>query len=160
MKRIGVVGILMLAFFGLADSTYLAQHENSGTPLICDIQNLTGCNIVADSQYSHLFGIPLAEYGILFYGILFVLAALELVLFDQLLRRVLQVTSLVGVVASLYFTIVQIFFIQALCIYCEVSAGIALLILILASLIEPIRKSVAHLEPQQVAPHLTMPPAV
>ena len=60
MKRIGVVFILIFAFFGLADSSYLAQHELSGEPLICDIQNLSGCNIVTASQYSRLFGIPLA----------------------------------------------------------------------------------------------------
>ena len=138
MKRLGVVGILILAFFGLADSAYLAQHEASGTPLLCNIQNLSGCNVVAASQYSHIFGIPLAEFGILFYGILFVLAALEIVIFDRLLRRVLQAVSLIGVAASLYFTLIQAFVIRAFCIYCLVSAFITLLIFILASLIEPI----------------------
>ena len=162
MKRIGVVVILVLAFCGLADSAYLAQHEISGTPLICNIQNLDGCNIVADSSYSRVFGVPLAEFGVLFYGILFVLAALELVLFDRLLRRVLQVVSLLGVISSLYFTSVQIFFIGAFCIYCSASALIALVILILASLIEPIRKQKAL--PPLVAesplppPSLPMPP--
>ena len=138
MKRLGVVGILILAFFGLADSAYLAQHEASGTPLLCNIQNPSGCNVVAASQYSHIFGIPLAEFGILFYGILFVLAALEIVIFDRLLRRVLQAVSLIGVAASLYFTLIQAFVIRAFCIYCLVSALITLLIFILASLIEPI----------------------
>src|SRR5450756_2536745 len=96
MKRVGVVLILILAFAGLADSAYLAQHEASGTPLLCNIQNLSGCNIVANSQYSHIFGIPTAEFGVLFYSILFVLAALELVIFDRLLRRVLQGFALIG----------------------------------------------------------------
>ncbi len=146
MKRFGVIGILTLAFFGLADSAYLAQHEASGTPLLCNIQNLSGCNIVAASQYSHLFGIPLAEFGVLFYSIVFVLAALELVIFDRLLRRVLQVTALVGVAASLYFSLVQIFLIGAFCIYCLASALIALFILILASLIEPIGRNM-HITP-------------
>ncbi len=58
MKRMGVVFILILAFCGLAGFAYLAQREVSGTP--------------------NLFGIPLAEYGVLFFGTLFVLAALEL----------------------------------------------------------------------------------
>lgn len=139
MKRIWVVGILVLSFFGLADSLYLAQHEISGTPLLCNIQNLTGCNIVATSPYSTLFGIPLAEYGVLFYVLLFVLAALELVLFDRLLRRVLQGVSMVCLLASLYFLMVQIFFIGAFCIYCTASAIITLLIFISATRIEPLR---------------------
>jgi uncharacterized membrane protein len=156
MKRVGVVFILILAFFGLADSIYLTQSELSGTPLLCNIQNLSGCNIVATSQYSHVFGIPLAEFGILFYSIIFVLAALELVIFDQLLRRLLQGAALVGLVASLYFVFVQMFFIGAFCIYCSVSGVIALLIFILASFIEPIRRRPRSSPP---APHLPMPPA-
>lgn len=165
MKRIGVVFMLILAFAGLADSAYLAEHEINGTPLICNIQNFDGCNIVANSQYSHLFGIPLAEYGVLFYGILFVLAALELVLFDRLLRRVLQGVSLLGVVFSLYFTFLQIFVIGAFCVYCAVSAFITLLVLILASFIEPIRKRTKQMPPAPASPeavqgvaHLPMPP--
>ena len=159
MKRAGIILILFLAFCGLADSAYLTQHELSGTPLICNIGNLSGCNIVAASQYSRIFGIPLAEFGVLFYCIIFVLAALELVLFDQLLRRVLQAVSLVGLLSSLYFTFVQIFFIGAFCIYCTASALITLFIFILATRIEPIRRRAA-VGPSEVPPHLAMPPRV
>lgn len=160
MKRTGVVLILVLAFFGLADSAYLAQHEASGTPLICNIQNLSGCNTVANSSYSHIFGIPVAEFGVLFYSILFVLAALEIVVFDRLLRRVLQVFALIGLLVSLYSTFVQVFFIQALCIYCLASALITVFIFILASFIEPIKKAVfqtTSISPP-LPPHLPMPP--
>ncbi len=164
MKRAGVVLILVLAFCGLADSVYLTQHELSGTPLLCNIQNLSGCNVVASSQYSHVFGIPLAEFGILFYSILFVLAALEIVLFDQLLRRVIQIVALLGVISSLYFTSIQIFFIGAFCVYCLASAVIAFGIFGVASFIEPLGKKVknnphASSEATQgTAPYLRMPP--
>ncbi len=140
MKRASVIGILILSFCGLVDSIYITQHEVSGTPLLCNIQNFNGCNIVAASPYAHLFGIPIAEFGVLFYSIIFVLAALEIVIFDQLLRRVLQIASLVGVLASFYFIFVQVFLIRALCTYCLASAFITILILFLASLIEPIKK--------------------
>ena len=160
MKRIGVVLILALAFCGLADSAYLTQHELSGTPLICNIQNLSGCNTVATSPYSHLFGVPLAEYGVFFYGILFVLAALELVLFDRALRRALQAAAVFGVLASLYFTFIQVFLIGAFCIYCTVSAVIALLVLVFASLIEPVRRNrQPRASGESAPPHLSMPPA-
>ena len=155
MKRIGVVFILIFAFFGIADSAYLAEHEANGTPLICNIQSLSGCNTVAESEYSRFFGIPLAQYGVLFYSILFVLSALELAIFNRLLRRILQGVSLVGIIASLYFTFVQIFFIGAFCIYCLASAVIALSIFICASFIEPIRKNTQ----KNSTPHLQMPPA-
>jgi uncharacterized membrane protein len=143
MKRTYVILILILASLGFADSIYLTQHALNGTPLLCNIENLSGCNIVAMSRYSYVFGIPLSEFGVLFYGIMFVLAALELVIFDQLLRRALQTLSLVGMLASLYLTFIQKFVIGAFCIYCLVSTLIAFFILILASMIEPIRRRAA-----------------
>jgi uncharacterized membrane protein len=164
MKRAGVIVILILAFLGLADSSYLAQHEASGVPLLCNIQNLSGCNIVVSSEYSHIFGISLAQFGVMFYGILFVLTALELVIFDKILRRVIQVISLIGIASSIYFVIIQKFFIGAFCIYCLASAAIALLIFITASFIEPIKnapKKESKLPEPPVAPpnFLVMPPA-
>ncbi len=141
MKRIGVVCILIFSFFGIADSAYLAQHAASGVPLLCNIQNFSDCNVVAASEYSQLFGIPLAQYGVVFYGILFVLAALELVMFNRSLRRVLQVVSLIGILFSFYFTFVQASLIGAFCIYCLASAVLALLIFVCASFIEPIREA-------------------
>lgn len=157
MKRAWVVLILFLAFCGVADSAYLAQHEIDGTPLICDIQNLSGCNVVAASSYSHIFGIPLAEFGVLFFSILFILVALELVLFDQFLRRAIQVTALIGVISSSYFTYVQIFSIGAFCIYCSISAAITLLILIVASFLEPLRRR-GKVDVVKHTPFLTIPP--
>lgn len=165
MKRIGVVLILIFAFFGIADSAYLAEHEANGTPLICNIQSLSGCNVVAESEYSRLFGIPLAEYGVVFYSIIFIIAAIELIAFNRLLRRVLQGMSLIGVLASLYFTFIQTFVIEAFCIYCLASAITALLIFICASFIEPIRNGVQKnppadpIPPPMPPPYLRMPPA-
>lgn len=159
MKRIGVILILFLAFFGLADSIYLAQQAESGAPLICNIQSLSGCNTVAASEYSKLFGIPIAEYGVLFYGIVFVLAVLELFVMDRRVRRALQAFALLGVVLSLYFTLLQAFVIKAFCIYCLASAVIAVLILLSAGLIEPVRPK-RNSTPAAVPPtHLPMPPA-
>jgi uncharacterized membrane protein len=165
MKRILVVLVLVLAFLGIANSAYIAQNEASGDPLLCNVQYLSGCNIVASSQYSNLFGIPLAQYGVLFYGILFVLASVELVIFNRILRRILQAVSLVGVIASIYFTFLQTFFIGAFCIYCLASAVIALLIFASASLIEPVRRKTQHnpppIQPPAVEPtkkNIQMPP--
>lgn len=163
MKRIGVGIILVLAFLGLADSSYLASHAASGTPLLCNIGNLSGCNIVAQSPFSHFLGVPIADYGLLFFGMVFVLAALEIALFDRLLRRVLQGLAVIGFLASVYFTAVEVFLIQALCVYCLVSAGITVLILVFASLIEPVRSTAYEAseseEVQRVPPPFSMPPS-
>lgn len=161
MKRLAVWAILVFAFCGLANSAYLTQSEQSGTPLLCNIEHLNGCNVVAASPYSHMFGISLAEYGLFFYAIVFFIAAMELVLVDQLLRRTLQGLALVGIIASLYFTFLQVFVIKALCVYCVGSAVLALLIFIAASYIEPVRTVLRRKSNNEAPPQekvFTMPP--
>lgn len=165
MKRFAVAAILFLAFCGLADSAYITQQEIAGAPLLCNIENLSGCNIVAQSPYAHVFGISLSEYGMLFYGVIFFLAAVELALYRRALRRLLQVAAVVGVLCSLYFTFLQVFVINALCVYCLASAIISVVLLILAGYIEPVRRfrmvemSAPEAGATPVRPPFTMPPA-
>lgn len=160
MKRLWVALILILAFFGIADSAYLAQHELSGTPLICNVSGLSGCNTVAESPFSNLFGIPLALYGVAFYSGMFILAAVELLLSRSPLRRWLQAGALAGALASVCFTLIQQFLIGAFCIYCIISAALTVLMLICAGFLEPFlpRKSVFITPPPKLPP-LLMPPA-
>ncbi len=163
-KRFATVAILLLAFLGLADSVYLTQSETNGSPLLCDINSLTGCNIVAQSPYSQFLGIPLAEYGLLFYVVLFVIAALELAVLHHLVRRVMQGLAMAGFLMSAYFVAIQLFVIKALCIYCLLSAFIVLCIFFLAFLLEPIRKSPPQTgspvpPPASPRPRFSMPPS-
>src|SRR3989344_405347 len=141
MKRAGVVLILVLAFFGIADSAYLAQHETTGLPLLCNIESLTGCNVVVSSAYSQFLGVPLADLGLIFYTVLFVVAAFEIALFNQSLRRGLQVLAVIGIVTSLYSVYTQVFLFNSLCVYCLASSSISILVLVLASFVEPLRKN-------------------
>ncbi len=166
-KRFGVILILIFAFCGLADSAYLAQHELTNTPLLCNIQNLSGCNIVAQSPYSQLFGVPLAVYGIAFYALVFIVAAFELVVVDQLLRRALQGLALIGLLFSIGATALQVFVIEALCVYCLTSAFLALFTFLAACTIEPMperlfRRSLAPapvaVTTEESKPSLPMPP--
>jgi uncharacterized membrane protein len=142
-KRWVIIAIVTLAFLGLADSVYLAEHAKTGAPLLCSIEGLSDCNTVAASPYSRMFGIPVADFGVVFYSLVFIMAALELVLGNRQLRRIIQVLSVIGILVSLYSTIVQKFFIKAFCVYCLASALITLIMLILASQIEPLRRSVS-----------------
>lgn len=155
MKRFVVALVLVLSFCGVADSAYLAQHETAGTQLLCNIEGLTGCNVVANSKYSQLFGIPIADYGIVFYTILFIFAALELVLVDRFLRRVLQAMALAGALISIVLIAIQIFLIHDLCVYCVGSAVIALLAFVLAGFIEPLWDKKGM---QSQSGQFTMPP--
>lgn len=165
MKRLATIVILILTFCGLADSAYLTQHEMDGTPLLCNINNLSGCNIVAQSSYSHMFGLSLAEYGLIFYGVLFMVAALELLVVHRRARRIIQGIATLGFGASVYFTFLQIFVINALCIYCLASAFITVCIFLVASSLEPVRRRfynhvvvVPEEPPPPPPPYFSMPP--
>ncbi|MDO8624428.1 MAG: vitamin K epoxide reductase family protein [bacterium] len=160
MNRLAVWLILLLAFFGLSDSAYLAQSEMGGDPLICDFTTLTGCNIVTQSPYSHLFGLPLADFGIAFFGLLFILAAVEVMFVHVNVRRTIQALSAVGLIASAYFMFVQLSVIDALCVYCTASGVISFLIFIFAYFIEPLSPKNGAIE--MPSPHtrsrLVLPP--
>jgi uncharacterized membrane protein len=130
MKRPVLISfIIALSLLGLADAWYLAETALTKTALTCSIGGLDGCNIVAQSPYSHVRGVPLGVYGAAFYG-LFLLLAIGISWRQWVwLDRLLLVFGGIGFLASLYFLYVQIVLIQALCIYCLASAGIAFALL-------------------------------
>ena len=136
--------ILVLAFLGLADSWYLAQSALTGTDLTCSIEGLDQCNVVAQSEYSWLFGIPLALYGAAFYVFFFVLAAVMLAVRNPILTRVLYWGSVIGLLASLYFLYLQVFLIKALCIYCLASLAISVLLFALVWRLRSKESAISH----------------
>ena len=119
---------LLLAFLGIADAWYLTESAYTGTPLTCDISGLDGCNTVAQSSYSHLLGYPLALYGVFFFSLLFVLAAVALFAPRRTVYFALKILGIIGLVASLIFICIQLFLIKAVCVYCFGSAFISLFI--------------------------------
>ncbi len=130
MNRSGLTALLLvLSFLGLADAWYLTQSALTGTALSCDIgAALDGCNIVAQSPYSKLFGLPLALYGVGFYALVFALTASLFVWHARALYRFAVWLGIVGVLMSAVFLAIQFFLIKALCIYCLASAAITLFI--------------------------------
>ena len=103
--------ILILAFLGIADAAYLAGAALSGTELSCDLGGLDGCNVVAQSPYSEILGLPLGAYGVVFYGAFFFVAALYLAIPRRAFVRILFMLGAFGFVASLYFLYLQYFII-------------------------------------------------
>lgn len=130
--------IALAAVVGMADSWYLYQSAITDTALTCQIGGgLDGCNTVAQSPYSYLFGLPLALYGIGFYLAVFLGALLSLVAPRPLWHKGLVVLGAVGALASTIFVYIQVVLIEALCIYCLISAALTFIILALALALRP-----------------------
>lgn len=137
MNRSFLLALLMaLALLGIVDAWYLAEHANTDTALVCDIgAGLDGCNTVAQSPYSRVFGIPLADFGVAFYGLLFLMIVYSAIRPTRMLYRGLLWLTGIGAVASVVFLGIQIFLIQALCVYCIASAIIAFLLFYLSRML-------------------------
>ncbi len=123
--------VLILAFFGIADTAYLAQSEISGYLPVCSFEKIDGCRIVAESSYAHLFGIPLGVYGLVFYILMFILVAVSLIFSHSRLTRALRIFAGIGLIASLAFFLVQVFLIDAFCLYCDISGVLSAIIFII-----------------------------
>lgn len=117
--------VLVLSFIGLTNALYLVQAYTGVQELACSIG---GCTTVADSPYSSLFGVSLSSLGALFFLGLFVLSAGTLLLRSALLSGLIFLSAGIGALFSLYFMYLQFFVIQAICIYCLLSAVVSVLV--------------------------------
>ncbi len=123
--------VLVLAFLGIADATYLAQGELSGVLPVCTVEGISGCRTVAESSFAHLFGIPIGVYGIVFYVLIFVLSAVKLLFAHTNISRALRILSLSGLVVSAVLFSIQVFVIDAFCLYCDISDVLVVLIFVM-----------------------------
>lgn len=145
MKSFLIAGLIISAFLGIADSWYLASTALSGSIPACDVAVLSGCEAVATSPYSKLFGIPLGVYGTAFYSLVFALSMLFLVSPTRRAYLSLYFLGIFGFLASLCFVLIQALLIKQFCIYCILSAVLATIIFALA------RSLFVHFAPPRLA---------
>jgi len=130
-RKVLTIFLLIFAFVGIADSAYLADASLTDTTLACSINGLEGCNVVAQSEYAHLFGIPLGVYGVVFYVLVFLTGAILLIKRWRAAYVSLLTLGWFGLLASAAFELIQIFLIKAICVYCLGSAVLSIAIWLL-----------------------------
>lgn len=114
-----------IAAVGFAISLYLSANELAGTTPVCVAGG--GCQTVAQSQYSHWFGIPVAFFGVLFSGLLLALVVAWWRTGDGRLLLAGYAQGLVGVVLKLYLIYLELFVINAVCEWCMAYGATVLL---------------------------------
>lgn len=125
------VGMIVI---GILDALYLYISHTAGASLVCGV--LDGCNEVAASPYSIVFGIPLSFLGLVFYiGMLAVASLLYYQEYRRVAKGLFLLGAAVGVAMSAYFTYLQAFVIEAWCMYCLISAAVTLLLLVISVLL-------------------------
>ena len=127
------IAFCVVSFIGFLDATFLAVKFFLHEPVRCSL--LEGCATVTSSAYAHLGPVPVALLGTIYYLAMFILSVHYLDTHDA--RRFLLTTKLaiLGFCASLWFVALQIFIIQAICIYCMLSAISSTTLFILGFLI-------------------------
>lgn len=120
--------IKLLAFVGLIISAYLSFKNLGGSDLnFC----ITGkeCDLVNNSIYSRIFGIPVSVIGLAGYILILIVS------FYSFTKRkkwnLLYYFTVIGTSFSLYLTYVEVFKIKAICSFCVASLIIILTIFII-----------------------------
>jgi uncharacterized membrane protein len=124
--------LAVLDVIGLSIALYLSIVELQGGLPACG--PLHGCEDVARSQYSRVFGIPVAVFGV---GLSLVLLSLAITWYRTNLYVLLLAhygLSLAGVIFEIYFLYLQVFVIGAVCIWCT-SYGLSLVLRFVIALV-------------------------
>ena len=106
----------VLALVGLAIASYLLAVRVLGEAPSCG--PIKGCETVASSPYATVFGIPVALFGV---GYSIVLAAARSGWWRRADRRALYAAyglGLAGILAVAYLTYLELFVIDAICVWC------------------------------------------
>ena len=106
-----------VAAFGIGVATYIAIADSGGGSPVC-LAGGSGCETVANSAYSHLFGVNIAVFGIAGYVLLLAASLLR----GDAARMGGFGLALVGFGYSVYLTYLELFKIEAICQWCVASA--------------------------------------
>ncbi len=121
--------LIFLSLIGLLTSIYLYYlHLKSQSPF-CLIKS--GCDFVLKSQYSSFLNIPVALWGIFYFGLILILSLVS-VFNSKSFQNYILIFSLGGFLFALYLIFIQIFIIKKICQYCLIADSTAILIFIIA----------------------------
>jgi uncharacterized membrane protein len=126
-QKIALSILFVFIVVGFFDAGYLYYKYLTADTINCFI--FDGCNTVSASPLSKPFGIPLSLFGLIFYFGMLVISVFYVRTKNSLLFKLMLLGSSMSFLASLYFTYLQGFVIQAFCTYCLISALSTLMIL-------------------------------
>ena len=102
----------LVALAGAGVAGYLTWAHYAGSQVVCVVGG--GCETVQESEYAEIAGVPVALLGLVAY-----VALLGLVAWDTEGARVAAATlAFVGLLFSLYLLALQLFVIDAICVWC------------------------------------------
>ncbi len=126
---------VVLAAGGVLVSGYLSVKRFTGGSLACT--RWAECDVVNNSVYAKFYGVPVAFIGLAGYLVLLGLALAALQAAAPVQRRLLALGFLLalgGVGFSAYLTYLELYVIEAICVWCVISAVLITLLALLGGL--------------------------
>lgn len=124
----GRIALIILAVLGMAAMGYLLSLRFApGGESFCNLGEGLSCDIVNQSEYATILGIPMSLLGFLYFlGV----GLLALFRYNEGTLRGVAFLSIVFLGPSLYLTGIELFVIQNICVFCEFSKLIIVLIIV------------------------------
>ena len=131
--RIGTTGwaALGVCVVGTLAATYLTyEHFTSSSSFACPETQAINCQKVTTSEWSHIAGVPVAVIGLVYFAGMLVLCSPWLWR-DRRLDGVRVAGAAIGVLSALYLIWIELFRVNAVCIWCTLVHLCALALLCL-----------------------------
>jgi uncharacterized membrane protein len=130
-----LLGVMLFGIIGMAVAGYLTYVHYNEDALVCTVG---GCETVQQSQYSTMFGVPIAIFGLLMFLTVTLLAVVRLTDRGPIPSDVATIISWTLLLTSLlyyaYLTYIEIWELEAICQWCVISSIAALIMFILESI--------------------------
>ncbi len=125
-----IIALLICAFIGFADSVYMTAIHYMGELPVCSV--IEGCDVVAMSPYSTIGPIPVSLLGVFFYTLMLFSGIFWIDTRKSALFKYLPYVTVPAFAFSAWLVYIMFFEIEALCIYCLVSAASTTLIMLIS----------------------------
>ncbi|GIW66986.1 MAG: hypothetical protein KatS3mg095_0884 [Candidatus Parcubacteria bacterium] len=118
--------VFILSLVGFLVSSYLFYIGVKNNSPFC-LPN-AGCDFVIKSEYSKFLGLPVALWGVFYFGSILLLNYLEKY------KNLLKIVSFLGFLFALYLIYIQAFVLKSFCVYCLIADTMAIIIFLLLNL--------------------------
>lgn len=132
MKQPLTLASLVLALAGFVLSAYLTYVHYQPGALVC---GTGGCEVVQQSKYSEMFGIPIAIFGLLMFAALIALVVIRELRpeYSDIISTLVLMILVAAILYWAYLTYIELNVLYAVCQWCVATSITSVLLLLVES---------------------------